>query len=128
MNFEKLKELFDGRVVLKHYKPTETESGYTLGALIYKDRVFIGISRCHELDQFNRRLGREMALGRAFIAFKEWKNPPSIEDRRSREYLRSVHAITEDRTVHDILKKHIFSGWKVPVIDRWNPGRKPLEN
>lgn len=32
--------------------------------------VFTGLSKCHENDNFNRKLGREIALGRAEFASK----------------------------------------------------------
>lgn len=53
-----LKEKFDK--VLIRYTDNSCEVLLTKGLNVYK-----GISKCHENDNFNRKLGRTIALGRA---------------------------------------------------------------
>lgn len=67
MNVADLKQGFD-KVEIVHFN-SETYKG-THAALIKGDKVYVGFAKCHEDDQFNRKRGREIALGRAMHSWK----------------------------------------------------------
>lgn len=60
---KKLQEKFD-RVLIK-YEKNKCDI-----LLVDGLRIFSGTSKCHEGDNFNRKLGRTIALGRAEFAFE----------------------------------------------------------
>ena len=62
-NLKQLREQFD-RVIIK-YSEKSCEV-----MLIDGLNAFSGVSKCHENDNFNKKLGRTIALGRAEHAFK----------------------------------------------------------
>ena len=62
-NLAKLKSQFD-KVYLRHIRPN-AQIGTTIGVLVKGNDAFVGISKCHEGDQFNKEIGRNISLGRA---------------------------------------------------------------
>ena len=62
-SLNKLKQNFD-KVLIKY-----TENSCNV-LLVKGLNVFKGVSKCHENDNFNRKLGRKIALGRAEHAYK----------------------------------------------------------
>lgn len=67
MSLENLKQQFD-RVALKHIMEEDTPR--TIAVLSKGNERFVGISYCHDNDQFNRRRGREIAINRALHQYK----------------------------------------------------------
>ena len=67
MNVNDLKQGFD-RVEIVHFNSETYKATHV--ALVKNDTVYVGTSKCHEDDQFNRRRGREIAVGRAMHAWK----------------------------------------------------------
>lgn len=62
-NLKQLKEQFD-KVYIKY-------DGTSCSVLLVDGlNVFKGTSQCHKEDNFNRKLGRTIALGRAELAYK----------------------------------------------------------
>lgn len=76
------------KIVLKHYT-TGSERG-TRAALVKDYNVFIGVSRCDTADMFNRRLGRQIALGRALYAWKVFAG--IVPQRSSYEWRQKLQA------------------------------------
>lgn len=70
-NLEELNKQFD-RVALKHMvgEGKKGPAGATIAVLHKGDHRYVGISACSSKDQFNRRIGRKIALGRALHLFK----------------------------------------------------------
>jgi len=58
-----LKEKFD-RVQLRHIRP-DNKTGATVAILVSGEKAFVGYSLCHDNDQFDRKKGRNIAIGRA---------------------------------------------------------------
>lgn len=67
-NLTKLKSQFD-KVYLKHVRP-DNQTGTTIAILVKGSDAFVGVSRCHVGDQFNREIGRNISLGRALSLFE----------------------------------------------------------
>jgi hypothetical protein len=67
MNVSDLKQGFD-RVEIKHFNSKTYKATHV--ALVKNSTVYVGTSKCHGDDQFNRKLGREIAIGRAMHAWK----------------------------------------------------------
>jgi len=63
-----LKEKFD-RVLLNHEMGKNGKGGKTSAILVLNGMAFGGVSICHRKEQFNRALGRQIALGRALHAY-----------------------------------------------------------
>jgi len=58
-------------VSIKHDRPA-TQAPITIATITDRHgQTFIGISRCSEKDNFSRKLGRQIAFGRALHAFKQ---------------------------------------------------------
>ena len=76
----------------------------TRAGLVKDNKVFVGISECDFRDQFNKSLGRQIALGRAIYSYNvEQCNIPM---RGKRRLCKVFYADT--RTVDQILKEEIF--------------------
>lgn len=73
---EELKSTFD-LVTVKHLRSNTYQGTHV--ALVKDGKVFIGISKCHRKDQFNKRLGLKIAIGRAMHS---WKVDAGIEPSR----------------------------------------------
>lgn len=63
-NLDSLKKQFD-KVYLKHIRSEDFKTATTIGILVKDGTVFVGVSKCHEGDQFSREIGRNISLGRA---------------------------------------------------------------
>jgi len=71
-NIDTLKKKID-KVHLKHIRPTPDTA--TTIAILVKDKVaYVGVSKCHEGDQFNREIGRNIAFGRALSLIEDGKS------------------------------------------------------
>ena len=73
-SLRQIKEQFE-RVIIKYTKKS-CEVMVVDGL-----KVYVGSSKCHDNDQFNRKLGRAIALGRAMHAYNvlnNGKNPRNI--------------------------------------------------
>lgn len=68
MKLSTLKEQFD-RVALKHCTK-DGRTPRTIAVLAKGDERYVGISYCHDNDQFSRKMGREIALSRALHRFQ----------------------------------------------------------
>jgi hypothetical protein len=62
LNLDTLKTQFD-KVCLKHVR--EEKSAITVAVLVKGNKAYVGASKCHEGDNFNREIGRNISLGRA---------------------------------------------------------------
>jgi hypothetical protein len=71
IKIETLKKQFD-KVYLRYIRPN-AQIGTTIGLIVKGNEAFVGISKCHEGDQFNKEIGRNIALGRA-IALHNFPN------------------------------------------------------
>jgi hypothetical protein len=117
MNLDSLKKEFD-LVKIKHYNIVPTEenphvSPYraTHVALVKGLNVYIGIARCFEEDPFNRKIGREIALGRAYHEYLV--HTKQIGNRGFKKWSYVKFAEDADQ-VEDILAVEVFSG---PIKD-----------
>lgn len=106
---EVLKQHFD-KVVLKHYT-TGLYKG-TKAALVKGNQVFLGTSLCVQEDQFNRRVGRLIALGRALHAYQV--STGQTHGRKSLKHTQVLVA-TSPENIEEILTAQIFNGL-TPVI------------
>ena len=67
-----LRKEFD-KVIIKHFRPENPSAENPQGtmAILQKDGLFhVGVARCDHRDQFNRRRGRLIALGRAYQNYR----------------------------------------------------------
>jgi hypothetical protein len=76
MNIDSLKEGFE-QIKIKHHRSPAYQA--THAALVKDGKVFVGIAKCHGKDQFNKKLGIKISVGRAMHA---WKVDSGIELRR----------------------------------------------
>ena len=83
MSLENLKKNFD-RVIITHQK--EGNNKGTKVVLVKGLKLFIGESKVHENDSFNRKLGRVIASGRAEFAFKVENGEKPARTFKSTEY------------------------------------------
>ena len=60
-SLSELKEEFD-QVKLKHFK----DERYTVAVLWQGKERYVGVAYCNKGDQFNKKIAREIALGRAY--------------------------------------------------------------
>jgi len=85
-NIEELKEKYD--VIIKHLRRAKPEA--TCAILIKDKKVYAGRAECSGKDQFSKKIGRDVALGRAYgaamgqvsphsIAVEEWTDLTDIE-------------------------------------------------
>jgi hypothetical protein len=66
-NMQALKKQYD-RVQLRHVRP-DNHTGATV-AIVVKDNIaYVGYSLCHDADQFDRKKGRNIAIGRAIALY-----------------------------------------------------------
>ena len=105
---KKLQEKFD-RVLIK-YEKNKCD-------ILLVDGLFIfsGSSKCHEGDNFNRKLGRTIALGRAEFAYEAFVGNKTSRsgvkyDKNLKEY--SYHSVKEcesaamvDECINNFVKK-----------------------
>jgi hypothetical protein len=68
VDLETLRVAYDV-VQLRYEKPTATTGGRAIAVLKKGSNCFVGISKCHSEDQFDRKKGRTIALGRALLAY-----------------------------------------------------------
>ena len=73
-SLDALKTQFD-KVYLKHIR--EDKSALTVAILVKGDKAYVGASKCHEGDNFNREIGRNVSLGRALSLSKDLKKEQS---------------------------------------------------
>lgn len=66
-SLEVLKKQFD-KVYIRYIRPND-QTGTTIGLLVKGNEAFVGISKCHEGDQFSKEIGRNIALGRALTLY-----------------------------------------------------------
>ncbi len=113
MDLSTLKEQFD-RVTLKHcINITEPK---TIAILAKGDYRFVGISYCHNNDQFNRKKGREIALSRALHRFqvnigkKLMRNPKNYKvkalDDSPNSLIFNINNVP--REVINMIPKHLY--------------------
>lgn len=62
-----VKQGFD-RIQVKHLRSATYQATHV--GLVKGDKVFVGIAKCHKTDQFNKKMGIKIALGRAIHAWK----------------------------------------------------------
>lgn len=85
-SLKKLKEDFD-RVLIKY-------TDKSCEVLLVKGlSVFSGSSKCHENDNFDRKLGRTIALGRAEFASKV--SDGTKQSRGNSYYIKEKHGVRE---------------------------------
>lgn len=48
--------------------------GNTVAILVKDDMIFIGEAVCSPEDQFNKKIGRELALSRAILKYRAWSD------------------------------------------------------
>lgn len=97
---------FDKKV-MKHFTVGEwrgTRSGLVKGL-----DIFVGIAQCVEQDQFNRRKGRKIALGRSL---QSWKEDAGVADKtalrkHSGQYYFKV-SVASAEEIDAALVKYIF--------------------
>lgn len=72
MEREELEKLYDRKMVY-HDKSDEGIGGRpgTVCVLWKGEHRYVGLSRCHSMDTFNRKVGHKIAYGRAVQALKE---------------------------------------------------------
>ena len=128
-DLDKLKVTFDG-VFIKHH--TENNPALMIGtikaltcvALVKDKKVYVGISACDHQDQFNRKKGRLIAVGRAM---HEYKLDIGIDLPRSSDFYRqsssfplsfTIEAPTEINT-RDVVQTVVFDGlpWEIGFGD-----------
>jgi hypothetical protein len=111
VKLEELKKKFI--VKIKHYNDTEYRATHV--ALVPKEgnvlNVYIGVARCIEEDPFNRKIGREIALGRAYHEYLV--HTKQITNRGFKKWSYAKFAENTDQ-VEDILGIDIFGG---PIKD-----------
>lgn len=66
-NVQALKKQYD-RVQIRHIRP-DNRTGATVAILVSGEKAFVGYSLCHDNDQFDRKKGRNIAIGRATFLF-----------------------------------------------------------
>ena len=101
-NIESLKEGFE-QIKIKHFN-SETYKG-THAALVKEGKVFLGIAKCNPKDQFNRRLGREISLGRALHA---WKVDAGVEVTRGASSVYTIETHSPEE-LEIVLEKQVFT-------------------
>lgn len=109
MTEQELKDQFD-KVVVKHHKTEGSLYRATHAALVKGTTVYIGVSICDEEDQFNRRVGKAIALGRAFYGYGVNNysiQPRSIRVTHTAPYLERIEAKSQEE-VEKILDEKIF--------------------
>lgn len=111
MNLQELRNTFD-KVVLKHHK--DSANPRTVAAIVDGNFVFIGVAKCFETDQFNRRLGREIAVGRALRAHRRFSKDLDyrkceVKREERGEPLSYFRMAGTYGTVEEILKERVFS-------------------
>ena len=110
-SLSKLREEFD-RVLIKY-----TDNSCDV-MLVKGLDVFTGRSKCHENDNFNRKLGRKIASGRAEFAFKVVKGEKSSRDNTCFRDGDCRHNTTRCNDVKDVDK----------CIINFLPTRAPKQN
>jgi len=102
-----LRKKFD-RVVVRHYREKDGDQ-FTHAAVVTGTDIFIGISRCDKRDQFCKRIGRSIALGRAIHEFHESVGATAKRDRSGRKNKLSYRVVVPSSAeVDQVLKKEIF--------------------
>ena len=83
MDLKQLKEQFD-EVFIWYVKDPNTKerTGTTIAVLHKGTERFIGISKTHGSDSFNKKIGRKIALNRAFAATNRYVNYSYTTDAR----------------------------------------------
>lgn len=104
-NIDDLKAGFD-LVKIKHFNSEHYKGTHV--ALVKDGKVFVGVAKCHVKDQFNRKLGLKISLGRAIFA---WKIDAGIEkDRRGlMVYGQRTFTSTSPEGTEKILKQEVFT-------------------
>lgn len=65
-----LKENFDRYRIWYEKTDNQNLTGNTIAVLEKNGKRYVGVSRLHNDDQFDRRRGRQIALGRALAAYR----------------------------------------------------------
>lgn len=103
-NLETLKTQFD-KVHLKHIRPNH-QVGTTIAILVKGDVGYVGISKCHEGDQFSREIGRNISFGRALSLVQDEAKKAdstrfvlSVQGKSSEELMQSVEEVIKERSL-----------------------------
>ncbi len=128
-DLKNLRKQFD-RVMIAHFNPavkqskskTNLEFFGTRAAIVKEGKVFVGISKLYrpdvkaivagrKPDQFNRRIGRQIAIGRALRAYAIHKGVLSVrkKDAERREPVGYTIDL-EDKHVEEVLNTEIHLG------------------
>lgn len=62
-------------MLIKYVYPKDKKGkklGNTIAILVKDDMIFVGEAVCSPEDQFNKRIGRELALARVVEKYRKW--------------------------------------------------------
>jgi hypothetical protein len=106
------------KVKIKHHNPLDENNNSiqdayraTHVALVKEGKAYIGVARVAPGDQFNKTLGREIAIGRAL---QKWKVDAKISPVRSGRLSRFDHSLvrpyTTEEELETVLMTEVFDG------------------
>lgn len=95
-NLDTLKKQFD-KVYLKHIR--EDKSAITVAILVKDNQGFVGASKCHEGDNFNREIGRNVSLGRALSLAED-----NTKEQSSTRFLLNIAGLEHDVVLNNALE------------------------
>lgn len=107
MHIDELKKTFK-QVKVKHFN-SETYKGTHVALVTEENKVFVGIAKCNPRDQFNRRIGRDIAVGRAF---KLWKFDAGVLPQPQHATTSNkikVFAAKDEAEIESIIDKVVFT-------------------
>jgi len=127
-------EGFD-KVKIKHHNPLDENNNSirnayraTHVALVKEGKAYIGVARVAPGDQFNKTLGREIAIGRALQKWKEDVKISPVRTGEGRRITRFDHALvrpyTTEEELETVLLTEVFDG-KVELKEV-KPDAEPL--
>ena len=97
-DMNELKKQFD-KIYIRHEKGEDGKGGRSEAILVKDGNVFGGVSLCHGEDQFNKSLGRQVAIGRALHAMDVFQGKKPARRRRLEIafYGRITHTTEDDK-------------------------------